>query len=426
MNHFSALILIFSISVFYACDQSINVQTEIVDPPSFDHTTGKYADPFDLVISHTDPSVQIWYTIDGTNPVAGEDYLFDAGTPIAISDTTEVRAVATKTGLQPSQTVQRNFTFPWKKLANLPQARTSAVVALISGMVYVAGGLGDDGSSGYEAKDTLYRYNTALDSWEQLESMPGARYDAAGGLLGGKLYVIGGSYIDSTPTTVMTSTVYVYDPSTTHWSTDSAHPLSSSIHAPSAATSASAIWVSGGYATGWVTQSTITLWDPTNGAVAAATSLPAALAGSSTLVYGDFLYVFGGEDTSMLSRTVRKFDMVGAGGWTTCSNINTVLYSGTNVDLGSRFAWAETGDSVYLFGGYHNMTPATNIVRKYNISGDTWTTATRLPSDQFRASAGAVSLSDGTIIVVGGQGGFQYDSSLYRNTVYRYYPLLDN
>jgi hypothetical protein len=42
--------------------------TELLSPPVFSHAAGFYADPFSLIISHTDPEVTIIYTLDGSDP----------------------------------------------------------------------------------------------------------------------------------------------------------------------------------------------------------------------------------------------------------------------------------------------------------------------------------------------------------------------
>ena len=45
--------------------------TELLSPPVFSHAAGFYADPFDLILSSTDPEVTIIYTLDGSDPNPG-------------------------------------------------------------------------------------------------------------------------------------------------------------------------------------------------------------------------------------------------------------------------------------------------------------------------------------------------------------------
>ena len=80
--------------------QNINVDTEKVDPCTFDHAAGKYDEPFQLTIENDDMGVEIWYTTDGTEPSQ------DGGTSIFYDDTIyvdrtcTVRAKGYKTGLR--------------------------------------------------------------------------------------------------------------------------------------------------------------------------------------------------------------------------------------------------------------------------------------------------------------------------------------
>ncbi|HLR77697.1 MAG TPA: chitobiase/beta-hexosaminidase C-terminal domain-containing protein, partial [Burkholderiaceae bacterium] len=45
-----------------------DVVAEALAPPSFSHDSGFYDQPFDLVLTHPDPGVQIFYTLDGSIP----------------------------------------------------------------------------------------------------------------------------------------------------------------------------------------------------------------------------------------------------------------------------------------------------------------------------------------------------------------------
>lgn len=45
-----------------------DVVAETLAPPSFSHDSGFYDQPFDLVLTHPYPGVQIFYTLDGSIP----------------------------------------------------------------------------------------------------------------------------------------------------------------------------------------------------------------------------------------------------------------------------------------------------------------------------------------------------------------------
>lgn len=94
----------------------------------------------------------------------------------------------------------------WSPRASMPTGtqRGSAVTGVIDGRIYVAGGLRNS------AQATLSAYSIADDTWDtNLPSLPQARDHGCGGVVGGKLYVIGGR--DSTITNT-SALVFEYTP----------------------------------------------------------------------------------------------------------------------------------------------------------------------------------------------------------------------
>ncbi len=88
----------------------------------FSHESGFYDSPFGLSISHPDPEVRIYYTLDGTNPqdlVSGRE--ISSGTVVSINPASAylrpltpavtLRAAAFKDGIKPSKPVARTFIF---------------------------------------------------------------------------------------------------------------------------------------------------------------------------------------------------------------------------------------------------------------------------------------------------------------------------
>jgi autotransporter-associated beta strand protein len=67
--------------------------------PSFSEPRGFKENPFSLTLSHPDPAAQIRYTLDGSTPTATSGTVFN--TPISISQTTVVRAIAVVPGSLP-------------------------------------------------------------------------------------------------------------------------------------------------------------------------------------------------------------------------------------------------------------------------------------------------------------------------------------
>lgn len=115
----------------------------------------------------------------------------------------------------------------WKALAPMPTKRGSAVAAAVGGKIYVIGGgttsPGSKEPSIHPARPhlavgTVEEYDPATNSWRARTPMPTPRNHAGVGVVGGKIYVIGGrtaaAFISVGTNTDM---VEEYDPATDTW-----------------------------------------------------------------------------------------------------------------------------------------------------------------------------------------------------------------
>lgn len=116
----------------------------------------------------------------------------------------------------------------WRALASMPTKRGSPVAAAVGGKIYVIGGA----TTSPGAKDpgihptrphvtvgTVEEYDPATNTWRARTPMPTPRNHAAVGVVGNKIYVIGGR-IGAAFISVATNTDVVeeYDPATDAWS----------------------------------------------------------------------------------------------------------------------------------------------------------------------------------------------------------------
>jgi hypothetical protein len=107
----------------------------------------------------------------------------------------------------------------WSRKSPLPAGRAAIGLVTMDGCLYALGGLTEAAWWGVPS-DSVYRYDPRADTWATVAPMPIARSNFVAGVIGGKIYVAGGS-IGWPKTTDRTD---VYDPATESWSTVASMP----------------------------------------------------------------------------------------------------------------------------------------------------------------------------------------------------------
>ena len=134
----------------------------------------------------------------------------------------------------------------WSARAPAPTARNSAAYGVIGGKVYVVGGRqygkNPDGTARQVNVPTLEVYDPATDTWATHVPMPQAQGGLAATVLDGKLYVFGGE--QWVPEQKVFADSWVYDPATDRWS--ALPPLPTPRHGLGAATLGKRVHVFGG------------------------------------------------------------------------------------------------------------------------------------------------------------------------------------
>ena len=106
------------------------------------------------------------------------------------------------------------------QLADMPKFTAEGVTGVINGKLYVlpgkcnANGWPRPGYCEQEPIRRLYRFNPATNTWAARKSAPHYHRSGAGGVIGGKFYVVGG-FNGSQPV----ADLDVYDPATDTWTT---------------------------------------------------------------------------------------------------------------------------------------------------------------------------------------------------------------
>jgi outer membrane protein assembly factor BamB len=267
----------------------------------------------------------------------------------------------------------------------LPAPVQRAVAVGVGGAAIVAGGLDAGGAS----TSGVFRLNPVSGALARLGSFPEAFHDAAGAVIGGKLFVFGGGSAHSS------STIQAFDLGSRHGTVVGhlPHPLSD----VSSATSGGTVYLIGGYddhtpraeiyattdgahlrlagklphgvryaavaaiggklviaggTVGTSPSANVYEFDPATGRVSLLAQLPAAVGHAAAVVVGGAVYVLGGIDAS--GRTVSTVTRIDVGARTA----RPVSVAAPLADA----AVAVLAKSALLIGGTRGGQPVTNVL----------------------------------------------------------------
>lgn len=234
----------------------------------------------------------------------------------------------------------------WRTAVPAPTKRTEVAAATLGNKIYVVGGFEEPGLStilNFGISPKVESYDPATDQWVTKAPLPVGLHHAGIGVVGGKLYVIGGYTQSGLSTWSPVATVYAYDQATDGWSE----------RAP----------------------------------------MPTARGALSVTEYDGKLYAIGGYDRKTNNAAVEVYDPV-ANAWTIRAPLPTPR---------DHLATATASGKLYAIGGRVNGDYGRNlaVTERYNPATDRWMRVADLPTARSGITAAVV---DGTIYVFGGEG----------------------
>lgn len=287
----------------------------------------------------------------------------------------------------------------WRSGAPMPLPSRGHATAAFGGKIYVFGGVTPADQSSEPLGNlpaTAYRharvYDPVANTWTPLELMPVGAYDLEAHVVGNKIYVIAGYGVGGFRNELME-----YDPLANTWALKTPSPTYRYIF--SSAVVNDRIYVIGGQGTiddgpweqgkPWAFKSHVAIYDPATDTWSTGQPAPVAFGEADSCVFGDDIYVFGGEDSSggLLASTLRYNTTTNA--WDTRSAMAVAKESFSCVRVGDRF---------YLLGGWAEG-GVVGAVDRYDPVTDTWASPTRLPTPRYWFDAEA---SAGEIFIMGG------------------------
>jgi N-acetylneuraminic acid mutarotase len=223
----------------------------------------------------------------------------------------------------------------WRRVADMPAGLNHAAAVAYRGDVYVVGGYRGRASLDDEVS-TLYRYDPGRNRWTRLPSAPTRRGALAAGVVGHRLYAVGGATAGRA-----LGTLEIYDFRTRRWSTgpDLALPRE---HL-AAASARGRFYAIAGRASGQGNFTRVDRYDPSARRWTRVRDLRKARGGIAAATVGRRIVVFGGEEGAGTIRPVEVYDTT-HDRWRSLPGMRTPRHGLGGVSRGNRVYAIEGGD----------------------------------------------------------------------------------
>jgi len=281
----------------------------------------------------------------------------------------------------------------WSSGAVLPTALQGSATGVIGGKVYVVGGATN---SAIVAINQIY--NPKTNKWTTGASMPTARFACAGAVVDGILYVIGGNPNGSSQLNV----VEAYDPATNKWSTKS--PMPTARDSISAAVEGGIIYVVGGYNNSDGRLTTVESYNPATDKWAEESPLLAGKSEPAVGLLGSTIVAAGGLTASGVSGDNE--------GYSTSKN----LWSALTDDPTPRQATCAASVSGRLYSAGGSNGEPLKVAESFNVSTNKW--AKLLPLPHAVVGTGSANVN-GLLYCFGGSN----NGAVFQGTVYNYLQI---
>jgi len=279
----------------------------------------------------------------------------------------------------------------WRTVAPAPMKRTEVAAATVAGKIYVVGGF-EQPSLGnvlnFAITPTVEEYDPAVDRWTTKASMPLGLHHVGIGVVGGRLYIIGGYKQSGLSVWGPVATVYTYDPVTDTWSERA--PMPTARGALSVTVHDGKLYAIGGYE-GRANSAAVEAYDPVRNSWSVRAPLPTPRDHLATTTAAGKLYAIGGRLKGDYHRNLSVTEVYDplSDKWSKAPDLPTAR---------SGITAAEAGGRVYVFGGEGaDGTFRENEV--YDPARDSWLAMAPMPTARHGLGSAVV---DGRIHVIGG------------------------
>lgn len=235
-------------------------------------------------------------------------------------------------------------------------------------------------------------------TWRAAAPAPTKRTEVAAATLDGRIYVVGGfekPTLGNVMNFAITASVEVYDPITDRWASKASLPLG--LHHVGIGVLGGRLYVIGGYAksgfTVWNPVATVYAYDPTTDSWTERAPMSTARGALSVTEYEGKLYAIGGFDRKANNAQVEVYDPV-RNVWSTVAPLPTPR---------DHLATATVAGKIYAIGGRVDGDYSRNlaVTERYDPVTDRWARISDLPTARSGITAAVV---EGKIYVMGGEG----------------------
>ena len=279
----------------------------------------------------------------------------------------------------------------WRTAAPIPTKRTEVAAATLDGKIYVVGGI-EKPSLGnvmnFAITPSVEAYDPATDRWVSKAPLPVGLHHVGIGVVGGRLYVIGGYTKSAFSVWNPVASVYAYDPVMDSW-TERA-PMPTPRGALSVTEHEGKLYAIGGYDRKG-NNAQVEVYDPVLNVWVTLALLPTPRDHLTTATVAGKVYAIGGRldgDYSRNLAVVEKYDPV-MDRWTRVSDLPTARSGITAAVVEGR---------IYVFGG-EGAVGTFNESEAYDPARDTWQRMAPLPTARHGLGSAVV---QGRIYVISG------------------------
>jgi uncharacterized protein (TIGR03437 family) len=302
----------------------------------------------------------------------------------------------------PAQTPVAASPNSWTMGASMPTPRNVAFTGVIGQKIYVVGGVN---ASGFLNVNEVY--DTTSNSWTTAAPMPTARGSGAGAVVNNILYTIGGGVTGGGNTV---NTVEAYDPSTDTWSAKAPVPIT--INSINAVVSGGIIYIVGGFSNG-ARLNDVFSYNPATDSWSKLASLQVGKSGSALGLFGGQIVSAGGLANSGTTTDAESYS-IADNAWTELAPLPGARQTS---------CFGTSANTLYLAGGDGGANgPLLNTTIAYNEPANAWQSG--LPVMPTPPGGGSASVGGRFFCFGGASTGEIEGTTTYYDYVQIYQPEL--